>query len=120
MLPEVQIHDMTQVYVEQFQNRQVDFYIPQVGLIIEIDGQQHQNSQHLDEMRDAFTESLGLKTVRFTVQELASENQSFISKINSIISQIQIVDGLDVTAALNPQLFAAEYQPKTSLFSEAI
>jgi hypothetical protein len=27
---------------------------------------------------------------------------------------------LDVTAALNPQLFAAEYQPKTSLFSEAI
>ncbi|WP_274876308.1 hypothetical protein, partial [Escherichia coli] len=30
MLPEVQIYDMTQVYVEQFQNRQVDFYIPQV------------------------------------------------------------------------------------------
>lgn len=28
MLPEVQIYDMTQVYVEQFQNRQVDFYIP--------------------------------------------------------------------------------------------
>ena len=25
-----------------------------------------------------------------------------------------------VTAGLNPQLFAAEYQPKTSLFSEAI
>ncbi|WP_221620868.1 endonuclease domain-containing protein [Aeromonas caviae] len=95
MLPEVQIYDMTQVYVEQFQNRQVDFYIPQVGLIIEIDGQQHQNSQQLDEMRDLFTETQGLKTVRFTVQELASENQSFISKINSIISHIQIVDGLE-------------------------
>jgi ATP-dependent DNA helicase RecQ len=46
-------------------------------------------------MRDAFTETLGLKTVRFTVQEVASENQSFISKINSIISQIQIVDSLE-------------------------
>ena len=102
MLPEVQIYDMTQVYVEQFQNQQVDFYIPQVGLIIEIDGQQHQNSQQLDEMRDLFTETQGLKTVRFTVQELASENQSFISKINSIISHIQIVDGLERDGVLTP------------------
>ena len=53
-------------------------------------------------MRDLFTETLGLKTVRFTVQELASENQSFISKINSIISHIQIVDGLERDGVLTP------------------
>jgi ATP-dependent DNA helicase RecQ len=33
-IPEVKIFDMTQVYVDQFHNRQVDFFIPQVGLII--------------------------------------------------------------------------------------
>ena len=61
-------------------------------------------------MRDAFTESLGLKTVRFTVQELASENQ-FISKINSIISQIQIVDGLERNGVLTLlMVFLLNYQ----------
>jgi ATP-dependent DNA helicase RecQ len=62
-LPEVQIFDMTQVYVDRFNNRQVDFYIPQVGLIIEIDGPQHKETTEIDETRDAFTQSLGLKTV---------------------------------------------------------
>ena len=101
-LPEVQVFDMTQVYVEQFHNRQVDFYIPQVGLIIEIDGQHHKETVSDDENRDAFTNTLGLKTIRFTTQEVSSENQSFISKVQSIVEHIRIIDRQEQNLALTP------------------
>lgn len=102
IVPEVQIFDMTQVYVDQFQNRQVDFFIPQVGLIIEIDGSQHQHSKDVDAMRDAFTETLGLKTVRFTTQEVASENSDFIKKMGWVRHHIEWTDNLEREGILNP------------------
>jgi ATP-dependent DNA helicase RecQ len=101
-LPEVQIFDMTQVYVEQFHNRQVDFYIPQVGLIIEIDGQQHNKTASDDENRDTFTKTLGLKTIRFTTEEISSENQSFMDKVQGILDHIQKVDRLEQEGVLIP------------------
>tara|TARA_R110002167_G_C12707254_1_gene655181 strand:- start:960 stop:5651 length:4692 start_codon:yes stop_codon:yes gene_type:complete len=102
MLPEVQIFDMTQVYVDKFHNRQVDFYIPQVGLIIEIDGQQHKGAASDDKNRDAFTNTLGLKTIRFTTQEISTENETFISKIESIIDHMRMIDRLEQKGVLSP------------------
>ncbi|MBT4210341.1 MAG: HAD-IA family hydrolase, partial [Porticoccaceae bacterium] len=101
-LPEVQIFDMTQVYVEHLHNRQVDFYIPQVGLIIEIDGQHHKETASDDANRDAFTNTLGLKTIRFTTQEVSSENQSFNSKVQSIVDHIRKIDRLEQDGILTP------------------
>ncbi len=101
-LPEVNIFDMTQVYVDQFNNRQVDFFIPQVGLIIEIDGQQHEASAQADERRDEFTQTLGLKTIRFTTQEIDTENESFIEKISAVIHHLKMVDRLEQEGILNP------------------
>ena len=102
IVPEVQVYDMTQVYVEQFQNRQVDFYIPHVGLIIEIDGPQHQGAEEYDRNRDAFTDSLGLKTIRFTTEEIASENDSFIRKMGELLDYIKRVDNLELEGVLQP------------------
>ena len=102
IVPEVQLFDITQVYVEQFQNRLVDFFIPQVGLIIEIDGLQHQVSSEVDATRDAFTETLGLKTVRFTTQELVSENVLFLQKMGFIKAHIQWIDNLERNGVFNP------------------
>jgi ATP-dependent DNA helicase RecQ len=102
IVPEVQIFDMTQVYVDQFQNRQVDFYIPHAGLIIEIDGSQHQGTKPIDDARDTFTSTLGLKTVRFTTQEIASENLLFQQKINGVISHIKLIDKLEREGTLYP------------------
>ena len=102
MLPEVQIFDMTQIYVERFNNRQVDFYIPQVGLIIEIDGAQHQRTKEADSSRDEFTRSLGLKTVRITTEEIYSENESFINKMGDVIEHIRLVDRLEREGTMVP------------------
>ncbi|MDF1629116.1 MAG: RecQ family ATP-dependent DNA helicase [Alcanivoracaceae bacterium] len=101
-IPEVQIFDMTQVYVDRFNNRQVDFYIPQVGLIIEVDGAQHRYSQDSDNGRDTFTQSLGLKTVRFTTQEIASENGAFLGKIREILDHIRTIETLENEGLLLP------------------
>ena len=102
ILPEVQIFDMTQVYVEQFHNKQVDFYIPHVGLIIEIDGQQHKGAANEDKNRDVFTDTLGLKTIRFTTEEVSTENQAFISKIGNITNHIRMIDRLEQKGVLCP------------------
>ena len=102
MLPEVQIFDMTQVYVERFNNRQVDFYIPQAGLIIEIDGAQHLRTTEADSSRDEFTCSLGLKTVRITTEEIYSENESFVKKMGAVIEHIRLVDHLEREGIMVP------------------
>jgi ATP-dependent DNA helicase RecQ len=102
IVPEVQIFDMTQVYVDQFQNRQVDLFVPHVGLIIEIDGAQHAESDAVDSARDAFTSKLGIKTVRISVQELESESNAFRSKIDEILSHIKRIERLEIEGSLTP------------------
>jgi ATP-dependent DNA helicase RecQ len=101
-VPEVQIFDMTQVYVDQFQNRQVDLFIPQVGAIIEIDGAQHQNSIEFDQRRDEFAETLGLRTFRFTTADIASESEEFIDKMSALRNHIARIDTLEQEGILIP------------------
>jgi ATP-dependent DNA helicase RecQ len=102
MLPEVQIYEITQVYVGHFNNRQVDFYIPQIGMIIEIDGNQHRSAKDSDSKRDGFTSSLGLTTIRFTTDELATESSHFINKIEIIKAHCREVDKLEREGVLVP------------------
>lgn len=123
-VPEVQIYDMTQVYVDQFQNRQVDFFIPQVGAIIEIDGDQHKHAEALDQQRDKFVETLGLRTFRFTTAEIASENESFLIKMKGLRSHIERVDALEQEGVLNPpndltlRKYAEEFAGKNTVASD--
>ena len=42
----------------------VDFYIKDLGLVIEIDGGSHNDKEYYDEKRDAYIESLGLNIFR--------------------------------------------------------
>jgi very-short-patch-repair endonuclease len=46
----------------------VDFYCPELALVIELDGNSHyeEGAQEYDQVRDAFMESLGLRVLRFT------------------------------------------------------
>jgi ATP-dependent DNA helicase RecQ len=101
-VPEVQIFDMTQVYVDQFQNRQVDFFIPQVGAIIEIDGAQHTTSTQIDQLRDEFAESLGLRTFRFTTAEISAESEEFSLKMGALRNHIARIDNLERDGVLSP------------------
>ncbi|MDR2968894.1 MAG: endonuclease domain-containing protein [Tannerellaceae bacterium] len=61
----------------------VDFYCPEIGLIIELDGQVHVNSRSMedDEKRTIYIQSLGLQVMRF-------ENRFVFCYPDSIIDAI--------------------------------
>jgi len=48
----------------------VDFYSPKIHLVIEVDGSSHDNRAKYDEKRDRILSEIGIKTLRFTNQEI--------------------------------------------------
>jgi very-short-patch-repair endonuclease len=55
----------------------VDFYIKQLGLVIEIDGASHDFDGDYDERREQYLISLGLKVYRITVVDVL-KNMDFV------------------------------------------
>lgn len=85
ILPEAEINEITGTYNETFVNQQVDFFLPQAKLIIEIDGQQHKYDDVTrigDRQRDRYLEEQGFKTIRISTTEL--KNGQYQSKTQAI------------------------------------
>lgn len=84
-LPEVEINEITGLYVEKFAYQRVDLYAPALKLVIEIDGQQHKTSHHQisDQERDNYLSSKGVQIIRISTQEL--QNGSYKRKIEDIL-----------------------------------
>lgn len=91
IIPEIPINEITQVDVDEYANQQVDFYLPQAYLIIEIDGSQHENNKQKDAIRDFHTAKYGIQTVRIKTVDLESENEVFFQKIAEIQDRIEKV-----------------------------
>ena len=66
----------------------VDFFIPKAGqgLVIEVDGQQHENERMQDESRDATLRSLNNKVLRFPARDVR-ETPSLV--IEDILKHVQ-------------------------------
>ena len=60
-------------------DEQVDFYLPQADLVIEIDGGTHREARQAwkDENRDRFLERFGILTLRLKTDDLRAENATF-------------------------------------------
>jgi len=91
IIPEIPINEITQVHVDEYANQQVDFYLPQAYLIIEIDGSQHENNKQKDAIRDFHTAKYGIQTIRIKTSDLESENEVFFQKIEKIRERIDKV-----------------------------
>ena len=92
IIPEVPINEITKVEVDDFANEQVDFYLPQAYLIIEIDGSQHKFDPKKDKIRDNHTAKYGIETIRIATADLEAENQVFLNAINAIKTRIDKVN----------------------------
>ena len=68
MMLKYKIKDMTTIESFEFSGQQVDFYLPQAYLIIEIDGSSHDKGK--DENRDQHTAKYGIETVRIQTKDL--------------------------------------------------
>lgn len=75
LIPEIEINEITGIFNNSFANQQVDFYLPQARLVIEIDGQQHkQSTQRVnDKERDLYLAKYGIKTIRISTKQLESK-----------------------------------------------
>jgi len=91
IIPEIPINEITKVEVDEFINQQVDFYLPQAYLIIEIDGSQHEKDKVKDHLRDLHTKRYEIKTIRIKVSDLEAENDTFFKKIQEIEDRIDKV-----------------------------
>ena len=65
----------------------VDFYVKNLGLIIEIDGSSHDNKEVYDSKRDAYFESLGLKVYHIPVVEVLQQMKLVIKKLENFIQE---------------------------------
>ena len=69
----------------------VDLYAPKAKLVIEIDGSQHLQGDHIqkDGRRDEYLASLGLKVLRFNSREVLKESDAVIGVIyRTIVAQL--------------------------------
>ncbi|MDR0866133.1 MAG: DEAD/DEAH box helicase [Candidatus Symbiothrix sp.] len=90
IIPEIEINEIVGDDNRDFINQQVDFYLPQAKLVIEIDGQQHKYNEVnrvSDKIRDKYLFDKGIKTIRITTTEL--RNGTYSQKIEQIIEHLQ-------------------------------
>ena len=61
----------------------VDFYLPEIRLVIEVDGSQHlvDAGMEADARRTAYLESLGLKVIRFDNRQVLLETHTVLEVI---------------------------------------
>jgi len=65
----------------------VDFYCPQLKLVIEVDGETHyvENAQEYDAERTQILEGYGLKVIRFTNEEILNNLDGICAEIEKMI-----------------------------------
>ncbi|MBJ2173646.1 DUF559 domain-containing protein [Aureibaculum sp. A20] len=91
LIPEIEIYEIVGEENKNFINQQVDFYLPQVKLVIEIDGQQHklgEVTRGSDKSRDNYLEIKGIETIRISTVEL--RNGKYIAKIEAILKHLDL------------------------------
>ncbi|SRR5258708_5290054 len=64
----------------------VDFYCPKKRLVIELDGNQHNNSKEYDLYRTNYFNVLDIKVIRFWNNEIIKDKGKVIEKIKKEIS----------------------------------
>lgn len=95
IIPEIKINDIVGEENEGFIGQQVDFYLPQAKLVIEIDGQHHKANEAtgvLDNARDNYLLGLGIKTIRIDTKELRNGNYKI--KVKEIVEHLSRFDKL--------------------------
>ena len=63
----------------------VDFYLPDVRLVIEVDGPVHKSSKEYDQEREAILQALGYSVLRFSNRQVVEEIESVIREIEEFI-----------------------------------
>jgi len=94
ILPEAFITEILPNVSVDFIAQQVDFYLPQSKLVIEIDGSQHQKEGTKDAKRDLHFKQNGISTVRIPTVDLRKETPLLKQKIEEIKTYLDKSEGI--------------------------
>jgi len=64
----------------------LDFYCSELNLAIEIDGGSHDKKKGYDQARDLFLQQIGIKTIRFTNDEILNQIDNVKIRLMNLIS----------------------------------
>jgi very-short-patch-repair endonuclease len=64
-----------------------DFYCHEVRLVVEIDGEIHDQQEEYDDGRSAEMERFGIKVIRFTNDEVKNNIEKVINKIEKVVNE---------------------------------
>ncbi|MBM3713395.1 MAG: endonuclease domain-containing protein [Actinobacteria bacterium] len=65
----------------------VDFYSPEVRLAIEVDGISHRGKEEYDSERQKIIESLFIKVIRYTDEQVIEQTEKVIDSIKEIVGE---------------------------------
>lgn len=93
LIPEVKIAEIVNDLsseAEEFTNQCVDFYLPPIKLVIEIDGSQHKEKEQnaFDKKRDEYLLRHKIETIRISTEELNTQNSDYFDKLKQIRKKI--------------------------------
>lgn len=114
IIPEIEINEIVGEENKNFINQQVDFYLPQAKLVIEIDGQQHKLDEVTrvsDTIRDNYLLKHGIITIRISTKEL--QNGTYTQKVETIVKHLERYEKL-----LNYYKIACEKVEKDQMSKE--
>jgi very-short-patch-repair endonuclease len=64
----------------------VDFYCPRLHLVIEVDGNVHEETKEYDAERDAYLQGMGCRVIHFSAYEIREHIQKVLERIRSEIA----------------------------------
>lgn len=90
----------------------VDFYCHEAGLVVEVDGPVHQYTAEEDAIRQEFLESLGLRVLRFTNEQVEKDIDGVLAAIAQALHETAVDTPMPVTPAdVFHYIYAVLYAP---------
>lgn len=87
ILPEVPFDEITLVSNKNFAEQQVDFYLPQAKLVIEVDGQPHKTNDLMrlnDNERKLYLSKYGINTIRIDTFDIKNDTEKLKKDMKEI------------------------------------
>lgn len=114
LIPEVKITDIVYTEAKAFINQTVDFYLPQMKLVIEIDGSQHMSRSQaaLDDKRDNLFRKSGVEIFRIQAKDIHNTDayiylKEYVAHYKDVLDEYE----KSFTACLRFKNIAEQFQP---------
>lgn len=107
ILPECNFSD---IILNDTSSNEADFYIPSLGLAIEVDGVQHLKSEAEDRERDHRLKKADVETLRFTSMEIKNDTASIVSKLTERIKKSNLCAPCSLNLVTRLYMYVIRFQ----------